>query len=192
MTAVRRRLDRLPELRLWPAPGTVAAPRGGRSAPAGRTFWAVRLGPGQRSPCADQPVGVSPDTGRRRAAATDQAVQPASRRDSRQLQAPRPHDTRHQRPDLRPGHRAHPRLYSARATATRSTSPSAFAQPCSGDPWVAYCALREACPTPFSGFQSLPDDGAVLSLSPERFVQDQPAPGRNPPDQRHPPARPDA
>jgi para-aminobenzoate synthetase component 1 len=39
-----------------------------------------------------------------------------------------------------------------------------------GDPWVAYCALREACPTPFSGFQSLPDDGAVLSLSPERFV----------------------
>jgi para-aminobenzoate synthetase component 1 len=30
--------------------------------------------------------------------------------------------------------------------------------------------LREACPTPFSGFQSLPDQGAVLSLSPERFV----------------------
>ncbi|MCF5231111.1 MULTISPECIES: aminodeoxychorismate synthase component I [unclassified Pseudomonas] len=46
-----------------------------------------------------------------------------------------------------------------------------FRAPCSGDPWVAYCALREACPTPFSGFQSLPDDGAVLSLSPERFVQ---------------------
>ncbi|MCF5239955.1 aminodeoxychorismate synthase component I, partial [Pseudomonas sp. PA-5-4G] len=38
-----------------------------------------------------------------------------------------------------------------------------FRAPCSGDPWVAYCALREACPTPFSGFQSLPDDGAVLS-----------------------------
>ncbi|KGE66786.1 MULTISPECIES: aminodeoxychorismate synthase component I [Pseudomonas] len=45
-----------------------------------------------------------------------------------------------------------------------------FRASCAGDPWVAYCALREACPTPFSGFQSLPDDGAVLSLSPERFV----------------------
>ncbi|MBA1296626.1 aminodeoxychorismate synthase component I [Pseudomonas lurida] len=45
-----------------------------------------------------------------------------------------------------------------------------FRAPCSGDPWAAYCALREACPTPFSGFQSLPDQGAVLSLSPERFV----------------------
>jgi para-aminobenzoate synthetase component 1 len=46
-----------------------------------------------------------------------------------------------------------------------------FRAPCSGDPWVAYCALREACPTPCSGFQSLPNDGAVLSLSPERFVR---------------------
>ncbi|SFA73455.1 para-aminobenzoate synthetase component 1 [Pseudomonas simiae] len=45
-----------------------------------------------------------------------------------------------------------------------------FRASCVGDPWVAYCALREACPTPFSGFQSLPDNGAVLSLSPERFV----------------------
>ncbi|MGY2291625.1 aminodeoxychorismate synthase component I [Pseudomonas sp. SDO528_S397] len=45
-----------------------------------------------------------------------------------------------------------------------------FRAPCTGDAWAAYCALREACPTPFSGFQSLPDDGAVLSLSPERFV----------------------
>ncbi|MGY2398899.1 aminodeoxychorismate synthase component I [Pseudomonas sp. SDO5271_S396] len=45
-----------------------------------------------------------------------------------------------------------------------------FRAVCSGDPWAAYCALRAACPTPFSGFQSLPDDGAVLSLSPERFV----------------------
>ncbi|NWA68967.1 aminodeoxychorismate synthase component I [Pseudomonas reactans] len=45
-----------------------------------------------------------------------------------------------------------------------------FRASCAGDPWVAYCALREACPTPFSGFQSLPDDAAVLSLSPERFV----------------------
>ena len=46
-----------------------------------------------------------------------------------------------------------------------------FRAPCVGDPWVAYCALREACPTPFSGFQSLPDDGAIVSLSPERFVR---------------------
>ncbi|GGK33109.1 aminodeoxychorismate synthase, subunit I [Pseudomonas koreensis] len=46
-----------------------------------------------------------------------------------------------------------------------------FRAPCQGDPWLAYCALREACPTPFSGFQSLPDGGAVLSLSPERFVR---------------------
>ncbi len=45
-----------------------------------------------------------------------------------------------------------------------------FRAPCVGDPWTAYCALRAACPTPFSGFQSLPNDGAVLSLSPERFV----------------------
>lgn len=46
-----------------------------------------------------------------------------------------------------------------------------FRAPCSGDPWAAYCALREACPTPFSGFQTLPDQGAVLSLSPERFIR---------------------
>ncbi|OPG73334.1 aminodeoxychorismate synthase, component I [Pseudomonas ogarae] len=46
-----------------------------------------------------------------------------------------------------------------------------FRAPCQGDAWAAYQALREACPTPFSGFQSLPDGGAVLSLSPERFVK---------------------
>jgi len=40
-----------------------------------------------------------------------------------------------------------------------------------GDPWAAYCALRAACPTPFSGYQSLPDGDAILSLSPERFVK---------------------
>jgi len=40
-----------------------------------------------------------------------------------------------------------------------------------GDPWAAYCALREACPTPFSGFMTLPDGDAILSLSPERFVK---------------------
>ena len=46
-----------------------------------------------------------------------------------------------------------------------------FRAECQGDPWVAYCALRAACPTPFSGFQNLSDGGAVLSLSPERFVK---------------------
>ncbi|MGE8152725.1 aminodeoxychorismate synthase component I [Pseudomonas vancouverensis] len=46
-----------------------------------------------------------------------------------------------------------------------------FRARCEGDPWVAYCALRAACPTPFSGFQSLPAGNAVLSLSPERFVK---------------------
>lgn len=46
-----------------------------------------------------------------------------------------------------------------------------FRAQCQGDPWAAYCALRAACPTPFSGFQSLPDGDAVLSLSPERFVK---------------------
>jgi para-aminobenzoate synthetase component 1 len=40
-----------------------------------------------------------------------------------------------------------------------------------GDPWAAYCALRSACPTPFSGYQALPDGNALLSLSPERFVK---------------------
>ncbi|MQT55789.1 aminodeoxychorismate synthase component I [Pseudomonas sp. FSL R10-0399] len=45
-----------------------------------------------------------------------------------------------------------------------------FSAPCEGDPWAAYCALRDACPTPFSGFVSLPEDTAILSLSPERFV----------------------
>ncbi len=41
----------------------------------------------------------------------------------------------------------------------------------SGDPWAAYRALRQACPTPFAGFLALPEGDAVLSLSPERFVK---------------------
>ncbi|WEJ70405.1 aminodeoxychorismate synthase component I [Pseudomonas sp. PSE14] len=45
-----------------------------------------------------------------------------------------------------------------------------FRAPCSGSPWLAYRALREACPTPFAGYLELPE-GAVLSLSPERFIQ---------------------
>jgi len=46
-----------------------------------------------------------------------------------------------------------------------------FQATCQGDPWAAYCALRAACPTPFSGFIALPDGEAILSLSPERFVK---------------------
>ena len=45
-----------------------------------------------------------------------------------------------------------------------------FRAPCSGSPWLAYQALRQACPTPFSGYLAL-DEGAILSLSPERFIQ---------------------
>lgn len=39
-----------------------------------------------------------------------------------------------------------------------------------GDEWQAYLQLRAATPTPFSGFMAW-DDKAVLSLSPERFIQ---------------------
>ena len=46
-----------------------------------------------------------------------------------------------------------------------------FSAPCEGDAWTAYCALRAACPTPFSGFMSLGQDNAIASLSPERFVR---------------------
>ncbi len=45
-----------------------------------------------------------------------------------------------------------------------------FRAPCSGSPWLAYLALREACPTPFAGYLGL-GDGAILSLSPERFIR---------------------
>ena len=46
-----------------------------------------------------------------------------------------------------------------------------FSAQCEGDAWSAYCALRAACPTPFSGFMSLGQDNAIASLSPERFVR---------------------
>ncbi|BAP45542.1 aminodeoxychorismate synthase component I [Pseudomonas sp. LJDD11] len=46
-----------------------------------------------------------------------------------------------------------------------------FQATCSGDPWAAYTALREACPTPFSGYIPLAEGAALLSVSPERFVQ---------------------
>jgi para-aminobenzoate synthetase component 1 len=41
----------------------------------------------------------------------------------------------------------------------------------SGEPLKAYKALRSACPTPFAAYIALPDNGAILSLSPERFLQ---------------------
>ena len=40
-----------------------------------------------------------------------------------------------------------------------------------GSPWTAYQALRAACPTPFSGYLNLPEQGAIISLSPERFMR---------------------
>ncbi|SHF06813.1 para-aminobenzoate synthetase component 1 [Modicisalibacter ilicicola DSM 19980] len=39
-----------------------------------------------------------------------------------------------------------------------------------GDPWQAYLALRQATPTPFAGYMAW-QDKAVLSLSPERFLE---------------------
>ena len=46
-----------------------------------------------------------------------------------------------------------------------------FRAPYQGSTWAAYQALRAACPTPFSGFQALPGGGAIISLSPERFMR---------------------
>ncbi|RMS12527.1 hypothetical protein ALP75_205484 [Pseudomonas syringae pv. actinidiae] len=46
-----------------------------------------------------------------------------------------------------------------------------FQAQCAGDPWAAYCALRAACPTPFSGYLGLSGADAILSLSLERFVR---------------------
>ncbi len=46
-----------------------------------------------------------------------------------------------------------------------------FRAPCLGEPWAAYKALRQACPTPFSGYVALGTNEAVVSLSPERFVR---------------------
>ncbi len=38
-----------------------------------------------------------------------------------------------------------------------------------GDPWQAYHSLRQIAPTPFAAFMDMPE-GAILSLSPERFM----------------------
>jgi len=45
-----------------------------------------------------------------------------------------------------------------------------FAAPFEGDEWRAYCELRKANQAPFSAFLRLPDH-AILSISPERFLQ---------------------
>lgn len=45
-----------------------------------------------------------------------------------------------------------------------------FSADFSGDPLIAYRVLRDALPSPFSGFMQL-EAGTVLSLSPERFIQ---------------------
>ncbi|MCQ4314543.1 aminodeoxychorismate synthase component I [Stutzerimonas zhaodongensis] len=45
-----------------------------------------------------------------------------------------------------------------------------FRATCAGDPWEAYRALRAACPTPYSGYVSV-ESGAIVSLSPERFMR---------------------
>lgn len=45
-----------------------------------------------------------------------------------------------------------------------------FSAPYRGDLWQAYRRLRQATPTPFAGYMAW-DDKAVLSLSPERFLE---------------------
>jgi len=45
-----------------------------------------------------------------------------------------------------------------------------FRARCEGDAWAAYLRLRAACPTPYAAFMAL-DDGAIASLSPERFLR---------------------
>jgi len=45
-----------------------------------------------------------------------------------------------------------------------------FSANCSGDPWQAYQALSKVAPTPFAACLES-DDGMILSLSPERFIE---------------------
>lgn len=49
-----------------------------------------------------------------------------------------------------------------------------FSADCCGDPWQAYRALRRIAPTPFAAFLES-EDGTILSLSPERFIEVTPA-----------------
>ena len=45
-----------------------------------------------------------------------------------------------------------------------------FSTQCSGDPWLAYCALRKINAAPFGAYLNLPQM-QILSCSPERFIQ---------------------
>ncbi|MEH6575809.1 MAG: aminodeoxychorismate synthase component I [Amphritea sp.] len=45
-----------------------------------------------------------------------------------------------------------------------------FNAPCQGDPWQAYKVLREHAPTPYSAYIDT-EQGAILSLSPEQFLE---------------------
>lgn len=45
-----------------------------------------------------------------------------------------------------------------------------FSSRYTGDPWVAYRLLRGVAAAPFSAYLEAADDGAILSLSPERFL----------------------
>jgi para-aminobenzoate synthetase component 1 len=45
-----------------------------------------------------------------------------------------------------------------------------FTAPCDGDPWFAYRRLRPVAGAPFAAYLALPAGGALLSLSPERFM----------------------
>lgn len=40
-----------------------------------------------------------------------------------------------------------------------------------GDAWQAYMSLRKRCPTPFASFIRVSEQQAIVSLSPERFLQ---------------------
>lgn len=46
-----------------------------------------------------------------------------------------------------------------------------FSAPYQGDTWQAYLALRQATPAPFAAYLEVGEGQAVLSLSPERFLQ---------------------
>jgi para-aminobenzoate synthetase component 1 len=54
-----------------------------------------------------------------------------------------------------------------------------FSASCQGDSFEAYLTLRDALPSPFSAYMELPE-GAILSLSPERFIKGTIARGKTP------------
>ena len=45
-----------------------------------------------------------------------------------------------------------------------------FSTSFTGDPWPAYKQLRRAAAAPYSAYITLPDNNAIMSLSPERFI----------------------